>query len=361
MQFGGAHKFLIYLKQIFPSTDIFTALCDHNKFPKTYQKQIKKWNVKTTFLDYQPLKEIFGSHYAVLSPIAFEQFDFSEYDIVISISAGAAKGIVTNSNTQHLSIILTPPRYIWKIDNPQNYTKNLKLRKLLKPIFTLTDLYMRIWDYQAGQRADNVVSISSHIQDTIRKVYNRESRIIPPPVVLPELLASELKDNNSEEYYVTVSRLYAYKNIDLTIKAFKKLQKHLYIIGSGPEMEHLDRLKGDSNFIHLLGWTPNDEMYQYVKNAKAFVFSGIEDFGIVMVESLLLGTPVIAYSKGGALDIVEEKNTGLFFNKLNPMALIDCVKKFEQDPLHIDEKTKKSLKEKYSLEKFQARLLQLIS
>lgn len=361
IQFGGAHRFLMSIKKIFPQADIFTAFYEPKNF-KEYMSEMKDWNVITPKIDTRFFRKIFGSHYTIISPLIFENFTFDSYDLVISLSAGASKGIVTPTTTKHISIILTPIRYHWKIDDPNYYIKNLKTRKLLKLPLLFLDSIIRIWDYSSAQRADEVISISENIKALVTSTYHRNSTIIHPPVELPQI--NLFPKPVDFDYYIAWSRLYPYKRIDLAIKACIESKKHLVIIGNGPEEKHLKTLANDSVFIHFLGWLPDSQLYNYVKYAKALIFCGLEDFGLVMVESILLGTPVIAFKKGGAIDIVRENETGLFFGEQEIEAIKVCMHTLEHAEWLDNGRVKKRFidqaRKRFSLEEFKLKMLNIV-
>jgi len=360
-QFGGAHRFLMCLKKIFPEADIFTAFYEPKNFVE-FEKEMKDWKIITPKIDTPFFRKIFGSHYTIISPLIFESFHFDNYDLIISMSAGASKGIITPATSKHISIILTPIRYHWKIDDTNYYIKNVKTRKLLKlPLFFIDSL-IRIWDYNSAQRADEIISISESVKSLVKSIYNRDSIVIHPPVELPSQIQS--KNSINFEYYISWSRLYPYKRIDLAIQACNKLKKHLIIIGTGPEEKQLRKIANISEYIHFLGWVPDNELYNYVNHAKAFIFSGIEDFGLVMVESILLGTPVIAYKKGGAIDIVRENETGLFFEEQEVISIESCINMLEQANWLVKGRIKKEYIEKetvrFSVSEFRKSLEKII-
>lgn len=361
IQFGGAHRFLMSIKKLFPEADIFTAFYEPKNF-KAYMSEMKDWNVITPKIDTPFFRKIFGSHYTIISPLIFESFRFDDYDLIISMAAGASKGIITPASSKHISIILTPIRYHWKIDDPNYYIKNIKTRKLLKlPLFFIDSL-IRIWDYNSAQRADTVISISESVKKLVKSVYNRDSVVIHPPVELPKI--ETFKKPVDFEYYIAWSRLYPYKRIDLAIKSCLRIKKHLIIIGTGPEENQLKTIANNSEYIHFLGWLPDNELYNYVKYAKALIFSGIEDFGLVMVESILLGTPVIAYKKGGSTDIVQENETGLFFEKQDIGSITTYIEKLEKADWLDNGKVKQKYidrdKTKFSINQFKKSINQIV-
>ncbi|MBN1373962.1 glycosyltransferase [Candidatus Dojkabacteria bacterium] len=362
-QFGGAHRFLVSLCKLFPKSDIFTAIYDKRV---DINKELSGHKIFSSFLGHPFLRPIFKNHYTILSPLAFESFDFSKYNLVISITAGAAKGIITPVSCKHVNIILTPVRYYWKLDNPDFYTKNIGIRKLFKPIFAFTDAYVRQWDFAAAKRPDVNISISSYISTISEKIYGIKSDILAPPVELnvkPDTtsankLIAELSINNQQpinDFYIIVTRLYPYKRADLAILAFKRLRKHLLIVGSGPEEKSLKKLAGNSKFIHFLQFLPDGVMYALVKAAKGFIHCGIEDFGIAMVESIFLSTPVIAYDLGGASDIVKKGVSGMLFKSASALCVKRTVEEFEGSALFksgVSAKVVAEYKDRYSLKTF---------
>ena len=254
-------------------------------------------------------------------PLAIEQFDFSEYDLVISISASFAKGIITKSNTKHICYCLTPPRFLW--DESQKLVDEFNFPKPIKTLIPLFISYLRIWDREASLRPDEYWSISSFIKERVKKYYGQESSIIYPPVNVNNFSVSD----NPGDYFLMVGRLVPYKKFDIAVNVFNELGLPLKIVGGGPEMAKLKR-KATHN-IEFLGLVTDSALAELYSASKALIFPQEEDFGITALESMASGRPVIAYGKGGALESIKENESGVFFDKQTPESLVEAVKQFQ--------------------------------
>lgn len=308
-KWGGAERVLLSLHKIFPKAPIFTSV---------YNKKTALWaevfDVKTSFLQKMPKAKTSHEILAPLMPIAFESFGFDDYDLVISVTSEAAKGIITKDKTLHICYCLTPTRYLWS--GYEDYFKNSLLKTLSKPAVS----YLRRWDKIASKRPDTLVSISKEVKERIKKYYDRDSFLIHPPMTLIKNKTGNRTGLKKEkDFYLIVSRLVSYKKIDIAIKAFNYLKYPLKIVGIGSEEKNLKKLAGPN--IEFLGRLTDDELSFYYKNCKALIFPGIEDFGLVMAEAQSFGKPVIAYKGGGALDIIKEGITGEFFKEQSPFSL----------------------------------------
>ncbi len=318
---GGSEKALREIYSIFPSADIYTLLFKEESLKKL---SIPKNKVNTSFIQKIPKSREIYRNLLPLFPLAIEQFDLSEYDIIISSSHAVAKGVLTNSKQLHISYCYTPMRYVWDLYHQYLRESNLDrgLRGFLVKIFLH---YLRIWDISTVNRVDKFIAISRYISKRIRKIYGRNSAIIYPPVDIDKFELYEKKEN----FYLTVSRLVPYKKIDILIKAFANMpDKKLIIIGDGPDMKKLKKI-AKSN-VEFLGYQPFDIVKEYLQRAKAFLFAGEEDFGVVLVEAQACGTPVIAYSQGGASEIVIDQKTGILFKEQSVNSLIEAIKDFEK-------------------------------
>lgn len=340
-KWGGAERVVLAFKKIFPNADLFTSVYNKDK-----AFWARAFDVKTSFL--QALPNASSSHelYASLMPIAFEGFDFSEYDLVISITSEAAKGIITKPQTLHICYMLTPTRYLWSAYNI--YFKNHILKILSKPIV----LYLRNWDKIAAQRPDKIVAISTEVKQRIKRYYKRDSNIIFPPI---DITAEQ--NASRGEYFLVVSRFVPYKRIDIAVDAFNELGLHLKIVGSGWEESELKkRAKENIEFVKNL---TDDQLWEYYKKCKALIFPGVEDFGLVMVEAQYFGKPVIAYKKGGALDIIKDGVTGKFFDQQNKDSLKIAVENFDAS-LYNDKLCRKNAK-RFMFASFKKEILSLLN
>lgn len=350
-KWGGAERVLLALHKIFPDAPLYTSV---------YNKNTAKWaevfDVKTSFLQNFPFAKSFHELYALLMPIAFESFNFDEFDLVISVTSEAAKGIITKPKTLHICYILTPTRYLWS--GYDQYFKNLLLRFFAKPAVS----YLRTWDKVAAFRPDKYIAISTAVKNRIKKYYDKDSEVIYPPaalgVVMRAGLPSEMANGKkNEDYFLIVSRLVYYKRVDIAIKAFNKLNLPLKIIGRGSQEESLKK-QANSNIEFLENLT-DDKLSFYYKNSKALIFPGDEDFGLVMVEAQNFGKPIIAFKKGGALDIVREGITGEFFESQTPESLIKVLEKFNSKSYN--SKLCRENAERFSFQNFKSSFLETIN
>ena len=341
-KWGGAERVLLALHELFPTAPIYTSV---------YDKKRASWanifDVKTSFLQRFPFA-VHHELYPSLMPIVFESFNFDEFDLVISVTSEAAKGIITKPQTRHICYCLTPTRYLWS--GYKEYFRNPWLRFFSKPIVS----YLRFWDKITANRPDKFIAISKEVQNRIRKYYDKKSVVIYPPLVNFKE-ASDVKSKN-ENYFLIVSRLVPYKKIDLAIKSFNELKLPLKIIGVGSEMNRLRAMAGPT--IEFLGYLTDKELVRYYSGCRALIFPGFEDFGLTILEAQSFGKPVIAYKGGGALETIIEGKTGIFFDKQNFKSLATAVRQF--DNLAIDPEDCKQQAEKFSLEQFKKNFMRKV-
>lgn len=268
-----------------------------------------------------PLSKRFYRQYIILLPFSAEQFDLSEYDMVISSSHSVAKGVITRSDQLHVSYCHTPMRYVW--DLYHLYLRQMGLTKGIKGnIVRLIFHYVRMWDYLASRRVDIFVANSNYIARRIKKHYGREATVIYPPVNTDRFMPSSRR----EDYFITVSHLVPYKRIDLIVRAFNKINLPLLVIGDGPDMRAIKSIAGQN--IELLGRLSDQEVSEYMSKARAFVYAAEEDFGIVPVEAQSAGVPVIAFGKGGVGESILDGETGVLFQEQNVASLIGAIQRF---------------------------------
>jgi len=320
----GGEKIVECLCRIFPQIDIYTLIYNKDKISDS----INSKNIYTSFLQKMPFSKKKHQIYLPLMPVAVEQFDLSEYDLVISIESGIAKGVITKPETCHICYCNTPMRYLWNMYF--DYLNNEKMGFLKKNFIRYFFNYLRVWDLATSFRVDYFISNSDNVRKRVLKYYNRESKVIYPPVLLDRLEYSDKK----KDFYLVVSQLVSYKRIDIAVDAFNRLGKELVIIGDGPEKKRLKKRAGKN--ISFLGWQDDEVLKKYYLEAKAFIFPGEEDFGITPVEAQASGTPVIGYGKGGLLETVDDGNTGLFFDKQSADSMAEVVERFERADHDID-------------------------
>lgn len=320
IDFRGAEKVVEQIIQI-PDLGIaklYTLLFSRDEF---FNSPIGKMDVEESILVKLPLSKRLYRQYILFLPFAAEQFDLSEYDMVISSSHSVAKGVITRSDQLHISYCHTPMRYVW--DLYHLYLRQMGLTKGIKGnIVRLIFHYVRMWDYLASKRVDLFVANSRYIARRIRKHYGREATVIYPPVDTERFMPSRRRD----DYFITVSHLVPYKRVDLIVRAFNKMKLPLVVIGDGPDMRKVKAMSSPN--VELLGRLSDHEVTEYMAKAKAFVYAAEEDFGIVPVEAQAAGVPVIAFSRGGVSESVLEGKTGILFEEQNVASLIGAVQRF---------------------------------
>jgi glycosyltransferase involved in cell wall biosynthesis len=345
--YRGGEKVLEEFCKIFPNADIYT----HVYCPDALPESIKRHTIHTTFIQKLPNATQRYKRYLPLMPIALEQLDLSKYDLVISLESGPAKGIVVTPDTLHICYCQTPMRYAW--DMYHNYYSHAG--KLTKRLMPLIMHYMRLWDFASAARVDHFLANSHNVARRIQKHYRRSATVIYPPVNTAAFTIAAEHD----DFYLMVGQLVPYKRIDLAIQCFNKLQKTLIIIGEGEQFEALQQIAGPT--IQLLGHQPFDVIQDHYARCKAMIFPADEDFGIVPVEAMASGRPVIAFRKGGALETVIDNVTGLFFDEQTPESLMQTVLKFEQLYHQFDPEKIRYHAQKFDAEVFRREIEQFIN
>jgi glycosyltransferase involved in cell wall biosynthesis len=319
--YGGAERVLEQILNVFPQADVFSMI---DAIPSDQRGFLQNKEVKTSFVQSLPSGKTRYRSYFPLMPLAVEQFDLSSYDLVISSSYAFAKGVLTGPDQRHLCYCHSPIRYAW--DMQHQYLEQAGLTKGWKSwIVRILLHYVRLWDYRTAGGVDAFAANSAYIARRIMKVYRREAEVIFPPVAVQDFQVGEKK----EDFYLTASRMVPYKRIDLIAEAFGRMrEKRLVVIGDGPEMGSV-RAKAGPN-VNLLGYQDNASLRSHLQRAKAFVFAAEEDFGILPVEALSCGTPVIAFARGGTAETVNPGETGVLFDEQSVESLIDAVNRFEK-------------------------------
>lgn len=319
---GGAEKVIQSFNDIWPDFEHFALIdfLDDSNRATIFTGNNKQ--VNTSFIQKLPTAKSNHRKFLQLFPYAIEQFDLRAYDLVLSSSASIAKGVLTNQNQLHICYCHSPMRYAW--DLYHQYLKESNL-KGLRGIYAKRVLHnMRAWDVLTSNRVDYFIANSRFIANRIKKIYNRDSTVIYPPVNVENFNLV----NNKDDYYFTASRMVPYKKIELIVKAFNRMpDKKLVVSGDGPEFNKIKKIANAN--IELLGYIENDILKHYLEKARAFVFAAEEDFGIIPVEAQACGTPVIAFGRGGILETVIKNETGVFFYKQEPEAIIAALNEFE--------------------------------
>ncbi len=351
-QMGGAERVLFQFHQLYKHSPIYTIIYDRSKdiFFRDVKIITSKLQKIPGILKRIPFSVHFFKFFIFSMPQAFESFDFSNYDVVLSSVSGLAKGIKVNQNTKHFCYCHTPTRYLW--GDLETYVHKLRIPGVTKQMLVKKLKQLRKWDYEAAQRVDYFIANSEFIARKIKRYYNRESKVIYPPVETDKCYADSDRDN----YYIVVSRLMPYKKVDLVVKAFNQLKLPLKILGTGEQAKELRRM-AKSN-IEFLGEVSDELRGKYLSRAKAFIHPQEEDFGIAAVEAMASGCPVIAYKSGGVLETVIDKETGLFFTEQNWESLAEAVLDFNQ--LQFDAKAIQNYAQVFSSSNFKKNIANYI-
>ena len=315
---GGGERVLYDIHTLFPDAPIYTLVYDQDKAPEW----CKECDIRTTYIQKWPGAK---SHHKLLlsfMPKAWEALGLTEYDLVISCCASCCKGVITRPDALHVCYSFSPTRYVWDL-----YYDYLENTNAIKRFFMKRMIHkVRLWDFQAAQRVDHFAADSNFVGSRIKKYYRRDFTTIYPGTRINEYPITEMPD----DYYLVVARFVRYKRVDLAIEACNQLKKKLVVIGSGgEEEERLKKLAGDT--VEFLGRVSDEEMERYYSRAKAFLFPGIEDYGITPVEAMSAGVPVLAFGKGGALETVQDGKTGLYFHDQTVSGLVHCIEEFERN------------------------------
>lgn len=344
--FSGSEQVLLALHEMFPDAPIYTAIFNPKKCP-----QFKDADVRTSFLNKFPKAKDKHEIYIPLMPLAVEGYDLSAFDVVISDSHIATKGIITKPGTVHICYCHTPIRYAWSPEVDTRASGSFLPR--LAWLARAAAHYLRIWDLLASKRVDFWVANSHFIASRIRKFYRAEAEVIYPPVNLTQFKTSE----NIKDYYVMFGRLISYKYPDLVVKAFNKNGKKLKILGRGPMLEELKAI-AQPNIEFISDYLPYSEVTELFSQATAMVFPAEEDFGINMVEMMAAGRPVIAYKSGGASEIVIPGKTGELFNEQTVESIVEAVASF--DPMRYDSAAIRAHAQKFDTSVFKRKMFKLI-
>jgi len=319
-QYGGAERVLESFIEIFPSAPIYTLIYNAEAMKGKFVDK----EIRTSFLQKIPFARSHHRIFPILMPLAIEKFDLSGYDIVLSDSASFGKGVITKPETIHICYCHTPPRFAW--DDSQKYIKEFSMSKLAKIFIPFFMNYIRVWDKEAASRVDKFTCNSNFVAQRIKKYYRQDAKIIYPPVDTKFFIPS---NRPADKYFLVAGRLLVYKRFDVAIEAFNKLEIPLKIIGTGPEMKKLKKMANWN--IEFLGDVDDYELRKNYQGCQALIFPQEEDFGIVPLEAMACGRPVIVYRGGGALESVKKGETGMFFNEQTPESLIRAVKEFRPE------------------------------
>jgi len=331
---------------MFPHAPIFT-LVDDGSVSSVY---LKKAEIHTSFLQRVPFGIKRAKWFLPLYPTAYEQFNLSDYDIVLSDSSAFSKGVVTKPETIHISYCHTPTRYLWH--DTHNYTEDLHNGRLIKKILPLLLTRLRMWDQLAARRVDKFIANSQATARRVKKYYQRDSTVIYPPINWNDFYIAD----KPHDYYLMVGRLRPYKKFDLAVEAFNKLGLPLVIVGQGEEYKKLKRMAGPN--ITFLNNVSDGQKVHLFSHAQALIHPQFEDCGITALEAMASGRPVLAFNKGGALETVLPGITGDFFDEQSVDALITAIRSF--NPADYDPKVIREHAQTFDLERFQKQILEFI-
>jgi len=339
-QVGGAEKVLEVFHELFSDAPVYTLVHD----PELTHRRFADWDIRSSFIERLPGGRRHFKWYLPLMPRAFERFDLSEYDLVLSDSSAFSKGVITRPGTLHVSYCHTPTRYLWS--DRDTYVRELNTNWLVKRTLPILQRRLRHWDALAADRVNRFIANSHFVAGRIFNYYQRESTVIYPPVDVEQL---QQHQPTTGEAYLLVARFRPYKRVDLAIRAANQHGARLDIIGSGEDEARLRKLAGPT--VRFLGRVA--DIGEHLASCRAFINPQEEDFGIAAVEAMASGKPVIAYRAGGAKEIIQEGETGVFFDRQEPEALVAAMRRFESmtfDPERIQQAAQRFSRERFITE-----------
>ncbi|HXG16859.1 MAG TPA: glycosyltransferase [Calidithermus sp.] len=345
----GGERCLEVFGELFPDADLFTLL----HVPGSVSPLIERRRIVTSFVQRLPGAARHYRRYLPLFPLAVERFDLTGYDLVLSTSHCVAKGARPAPGARHVCYCFTPMRYVWDLyEDYFGARAGLGVRVLMPPVAAA----LRRWDRRTSERVDRFVAISRFVADRIRRCYGREADVLPPPV---DVQRFRLADGTPEDFYLVVSALVPYKRVDLAVDAATRLGRRLLVVGTGPEERRLRARAGPT--VEFLGWRPDAEVADLYRRCRAVLFPGLEDFGIVPLEAMAAGRPVIAYGAGGVLETVvppggDEPPTGLFFHSQSVDALVEAIQAFERQERRFSPRALRARAEAFDRPRFKERL-----
>lgn len=340
--YAGSEKVEAAILELYPEADIFTTVYNKRKFEGTV---FENKEVNESFISRLPKAKKWYQKYLFLMPLAIEQFDLSNYNIIISSSHAVAKGVITGPDQLHVCYCHSPMRYAW--DFQHQYLREAKIRGVKNILARYILHKMRIWDYRTAMGVDFFIANSKYIARRIKKVYGRDSAVIYPNVAVNDFECNAKKS----DFYLAASRLVPYKKMLLVADAFSHMpDKKLIIIGDGDQRRELEQRL--THNITYLGYQPFDKLKNYMQDAKAFVFAAEEDFGIMPIEAQACGTPVIAFGKGGSLETVLDRKTGIFFYNQDKDSICNAVNEFEEHGVEYSSEKMREHANKFSSNRF---------
>lgn len=345
---GGAERVLAVLHRMFPDAPVYTTVYHPDRMPAA----MRAWDIRTSFIQDLPRGKEKYQWYLPLFPSAVEALDLRGYDVVVSASHAVAKGVLTDASAFHLCYCYSPLRYAW--DMYHEYLEIEDVPGWQRAVLPGLMHYLRTWDALAAPRVDQYVAISHYVRRRIEKYYRRPAAVVYPPVAPPAAPAAGLKSGAAPaDYYLVVSRLVAYKRIDLVVEAFNRLGWPLVVIGDGVERPRLEAM-AQAN-VTFLGRQSDEAVQAHLAACRGFVFPGIEDFGIAPVEAMAAGKPVVALGRGGAAETVIDGETGVHFGRQHVADLVDALRRC--DATRFDPERIARHAERFSTERFESEFL----
>jgi glycosyltransferase involved in cell wall biosynthesis len=338
----GGEKVIETLCRMYPQADVFT----HVYVPEAISETIRQHRVQTSFINRLPGAKRFCQRYLPLMPLALEQLDLRGYDLIISSESGPAKGIIPPPGSIHVCYCHSPMRYIWNMFHEYRNRSGLLTRTLM-PVLAH---YIRNWDAVSANRVDHYIANSATVAARVQRYYRREAHVIHPPVDVDSFTV--LPDADIGDFYLMAGELVGYKRPDLAVQAFNETGKNLVVIGGGEMLAELRRIAKPN--VKVLGSQPFAVLKDHYSRCRALIFPGEEDFGIVPVEAMASGRPVIAYGRGGATETVVDGVTGLFFDEQSVAAIIEAERRFST--MHFDPTIVAAHARRFSSEIFQERM-----
>ena len=314
-QFGGAERVVAAFHELYRDAPVYTSIYDQARLPEIFRQM----DIQASFMQKIPLVFPFFKLFFSVYPLAFESFDLSGYDVILSSSSAYAKGVKKDRDQLHICYCHTPMRFVWRYDD---YVKREAFPAWAKLVLPFLLDPVKGWDLANSKRVDYFIANSRTVAERIRQIYGRESVIINPPVETGLFQPSGVDG----DHFLVLSRLNAYKRLDIVVDAFNRLDLPLKIIGDGPMMKQLQQAARPN--IEFLGRQPDGVIAEQLARCRALIFPGEEDFGIVPLEAMATGRPVIAFRAGGALETVVDGKTGLFFDRQEPNAIVEAVNRF---------------------------------
>lgn len=346
MNMRGGEKVVEALCRLFPDADLFTLFYD----PERVSPVIRSHRVTPSFLN--PLRPFYRS-LLPLMPFALEQIDLRGYDLIISSESGPAKGVMAPSAARHICYCHTPMRYLWDLYPAyrRDWTRSAWRRAAMAPLAH----YLRLWDYSTAARVDTFIANSENVRRRILKTYRREAEVIYPPVALRTFYFEP-----PEDYFLAIAELVPYKRLDVAVRVFSANGRRLRIVGDGPEYRRLRRIAAKN--VEFCGRISDDELRKLYARCRALLVPGEEDFGMTMVEALASGKPVIAFARGGALEIVlqSEWRCGVLYEDPEDHGLAGAVAEFESNEREFDYRRLQAAVARFSEEEFTAKIRRAI-